>query len=44
MARRKAQAEPLPLVPATWMTGGKLRLRIAKLAQQSLHAAQNQVD
>src|SRR5665213_3622228 len=25
MAREKAQAEPLPLVPATWITGGNFR-------------------
>src|ERR1700744_4566434 len=25
MARAKAQAEPLPLVPATWITGGSFR-------------------
>src|SRR5882757_6800228 len=30
MARTKAQAEPLPLVPATWITGGSLSCGLSR--------------
>jgi hypothetical protein len=33
-ARRKAQVDPLPLVPATWSTGGSAILRIAEPVEQ----------
>src|SRR5580698_7116730 len=32
MARAKAQAEPLPLVPATWITGGSFRCGLPREA------------
>src|ERR1700722_15067611 len=32
MARAKAQAEPLPLVPATWIPGGSLRCGLPREA------------
>ena len=32
IARRKAQVLPLPLVPATWMTGGRRRSGLPSLA------------
>ncbi len=44
MALRKAPVEPLPLVPAMWMTGAKPMLRVAELAEQALDAAERKVD
>ena len=40
----KAMVEPLPLVPATWITGGSRRSRVAELGEQPLDAAERQVD
>ena len=44
MARMKAMVEPLPLVPATWITGGRLLLRMAERREQPLDAIERQID
>ncbi len=36
--------EPLPLVPATWITGGSLRSGWPSAAEQALHAIERQID
>ena len=36
--------EPLPLVPATWITGGSLRSGWSERSEQTLHAIERQVD
>ena len=44
MARTKAMNEPLPLVPATCTTGGRLPLGMAERGEQPLDAAKRQID
>ena len=44
MARKKASSEPLPLVPATWTTGGSVRSGMAEGGEQPLDAAERQID
>ena len=39
-----AMVEPLPLVPATWMTGGSLRSGWSERLEQAPHAVERQVD
>ena len=40
----KAIVEPLPLVPATWITGGRRRSGWPSCAQQPLDAPERQID
>ena len=44
MARRNAIVEPLPLVPATWITGGSRSCGRPSALQQPLDPAERQVD
>ena len=44
IARRKAKVEPLPLVPATWITGRPSPLRMIERRKQALHAIKRQID
>ncbi len=44
IARMKATVEPLPLVPATWITGGRRRCGMAERCEQPLDAAERQID
>ena len=39
-----AMVEPLPLVPATWMTGGSRRSRMAKRGENAPHALEREID
>ena len=42
-ARRKAQVEPLPLVPATWNTGGRRSCGRPKAIEQGENAVEAEV-
>jgi hypothetical protein len=44
IARMKAVVEPLPLVPATWITGGSRRSGWPSVGHQPLDAVERQVD
>ena len=39
-----AMVEPLPLVPATWITGGSLPLRMAERVEDAPHAIERKID
>jgi hypothetical protein len=39
-----AIVEPLPLVPATWITGGSLRSGWPSRASRALHALEAEID
>ena len=36
--------EPLPLVPATWITGGSVRFGMIEPRQQAMHAIEAEID
>ncbi len=40
----KAMVEPLPLVPATWITGGSRRSRMTERGQNAPHPIERQID